>query len=111
MDRDPANVVPGELDLAHVDAYAEGEVLTAGSTSNRGSASHGGSGGIEGSEKSVTGRHDPPSTEPLDRIICLLVVQRQGVVPRCVPEPCRGSGRVDDIGEQEGGEHAVRGAT
>ena len=107
MDRDPAHIVTYELDLATVQAYAYLQATGAASLRDRPSASDCPSRAIERGEGTVAQVLHLASAESRQIASHRRMVCREQLAPACVPEfpsPLRGA---DDVGEHQGGEHAL----
>ena len=109
VDRQAADVVADDLDLAGVDRRPDLEVERRGHRSHRLRAGERPGRRVEPGEKAVAGRLDLDALELLDRAPGGLVVIRQERMPAVVAEAGGSVGRADDVGEHDGREDPLAG--
>ena len=109
VDRDPADLRPDHLDLAHVDAgpHLDAEALNV--ANHRLGAPDGLGGLVERGEEPIAGRVDLPPLEPLELPPHQRVVRARDLPPPLVTDLHCLVGRAHDVGEQHGGEQALGG--
>jgi hypothetical protein len=64
-------------------------------------------GRIERGKDAVTRRLDETAVEPLDLVPRRLVVSIEDLAPIPIPQGSRAARRVDDVREQDGGQHPI----
>ena len=108
VDGDPADVAVGELDLAGVQPGSYFEPEGPDACGDVRGAPDGASRTVEGRYEPVTCGCDLPSTETTDALANEHVVPVEKLAPAAVSELGGEAGRVDDVGEEDSCEHAVR---
>src|SRR3954463_12818618 len=107
MNRDAADVLAHQLDLAGVESAADLESQRTDTVADRDRATDRSRGAVEGREESVAGRVDLPAAMALEpssdeRAICV-----QQVAPPGITDLGSLTRRLDDVVEEDCGEHAV----
>src|SRR5439155_9151560 len=99
MDRQAADVVADELDLAGMDGSPDLEAQRRGGTPDGTGAGERPGRRVEPGEEAVAGRLDLDAAVSVDRHARRLVVRGEQVLPPAVPNSCGHVGRADDVGE------------
>ncbi len=107
MDGDPGDVGAGAFDLSSVDPGPDAEAIIAGAGDDLARAADRVGGAAEQGEDAVAGRLDHLAAVRLDGRSTRFEVTAQQLGPEPIAELCRSAAGLDDVGEQDRGEHAV----
>ena len=107
MDGDADKLVADLLAFPGVQAAAHAHTDSTHLVANRDGAANGARGCIERSQKPIARSVDLAPLEAGELIAHDPVVQHKLLAPRCVAELGQAFGRADDVGEQDGREHAI----
>src|SRR5512133_3067365 len=109
MDRDSSNGSSAELALAGVQARAHVEADAANVFDDRARATDCSRRPVEGGEETVAGRVDLDAPKALEIATHDLVVLLEQIAPAAIAKLTCSIRRADDVGEQDRGEHSIRG--
>ena len=107
VDRDAADVVVTQLDLARVYARPHLEAQAPQHVADRHGTPDRAGGSVEPGEEAVARRVDLTAVEALELAPDLGVVPAEQLLPSFVAELDRSLGGVDDVGKQHGGQNAL----